>query len=272
MARAIPVAVITGASAGIGAALAHVFADHGHALVLVARRAAQLKTLADTIEERGRARPHVIVLDLGLPDAAARLDDELRDSGLEPQFLINNAGFGLLGLAANLHRTEQLAMIDLNVRVLTELSLLFSESLVRHRGGILNVASIASFMPGPGMAVYHATKAYVLSLSEALHRELGAQGVRVTALCPGPVETEFQARAGIPQNYFPRLLARTAERVAREGYEGMMRGRRIVIPGSANKVASLLMRQLPRPALRLLRAARSRLRPDPVRRHRCHDV
>jgi short-subunit dehydrogenase len=163
-------------------------------------------------------------------------------------------------------------MIDLNVRVLTELSLLFSESLVRHRGGILNVASIASFMPGPGMAVYHATKAYVLSLSEALHRELGAQGVRVTALCPGPVETEFQARAGIPQNYFPRLLARTAERVAREGYEGMMRGRRIVIPGSANKVASLLMRQLPRPALRLLRAARSRLRPDPVRRHRCHDV
>jgi short-subunit dehydrogenase len=257
MADATPVAVITGASAGNGAALAHVFADHGHALVLVARRAAQLKVLADTIEERGRARPHVIVLDLGLPDATTRLEDELRDNGLEPQFLVNNAGFGLLGPAANLDRAEQLAMIDLNVRALTELSLRFSDSLVRHRGGILNVASVASFLPGPGMAVYHATKAYVLSLSEALHRELAPQGVRVTALCPGPVETEFQARAGIPQNYFPRLLARTAERVAREGYEGMMRGQRIVIPGSANKIAALLVRLLPRQALRALRAARS---------------
>ena len=257
MAKATPVAIITGASAGIGVALAHVFADHGHALVLVARRAAQLKVLADTIEERGRARPHVIVLDPGLPDATTRLEDELRDNGLEPQFLVNNAGFGLLGPAANLDRAEQLAMIDLNVRALTELSLRFSDSLVRHRGGILNVASVASFLPGPGMAVYHATKAYVLSLSEALHRELAPQGVRVTALCPGPVETEFQARAGIPQNYFPRLLARTAERVAREGYEGMMRGQRIVIPGSANKIAALLVRLLPRQALRALRAARS---------------
>jgi len=257
MAKATPVAIITGASAGIGVALAHVFADHGHALVLVARRAAQLKVLADTIEERGRARPHVIVLDLGLPDATTRLEDELRDNGLEPQFLVNNAGFGLLGPAANLDRAEQLAMIDLNVRALTELSLRFSDSLVRHRGGILNVASVASFLPGPGMAVYHATKAYVLSLSEALHRELAPQGVRVTALCPGPVETEFQARAGIPKNYFPRLLARTAERVAREGYEGMMSGQRIVIPGSANKIAALLVRLLPRQALRALRAARS---------------
>ena len=105
-------------------------------------------------------------------------------------------------------------MIDLNVRVLTELSLRFVESLARHRGGILNVASVASFMPGPGMAVYHATKAYVLSFSEALHRELGAQGVRVTALCPGPVETEFMARAGIPEGYFPHFLSRSAERVA----------------------------------------------------------
>ena len=257
MAKATPVAIITGASAGIGVALAHVFADHGHALVLVARRAAQLKVLADTIEERGRARPHVIVLDLGLPDATTRLEDELRDNGLEPQFLVNNAGFGLLGPAAKLDRAEQLAMIDLNVRALTDLSLRFSDSLVRHRGGILNVASVASFLPGPGMAVYHATKAYVLSLSEALHRELAPQGVRVTALCPGPVETEFQARAGIPQNYFPRLLARTAERVAREGYEGMMSGQRIVIPGSANKIAALLVRLLPRQALRALRAARS---------------
>jgi short-subunit dehydrogenase len=246
MAHGTPVAVITGASAGIGAALAHVFADHGHALVLVARRATQLKALADTIEERGRARPHVIVIDLALPDASARVEDELREHGLEPQFLVNNAGFGLLGFAASLDRAEQLAMIDLNVRALTELSLRFAESLARHRGGILNVASVASFLPGPGMAVYHATKAYVLSLSEALHREFGAQDVRVTALCPGPVLTEFQARAGMSEAHFPRFLARGAERVAREGYEGLMRGRRVVIPGSTNKAAAFLVRLLPR--------------------------
>jgi len=267
MADATPVAVITGASAGIGEELAHVFADHGHALVLVARRAAQLKTLADTIEKRCRMRPHVIVADLGLPNAAARIEDELRELGLEPQFLVNSAGFGLLGLAADLDRAEQLAMIDLNIRVLTDLSLRFAESLVQHRGGILNVASVAGFVPGPGMAVYHATKAYVLSLSEALHRELGAQGVRVTALCPGPVETglspvpvetEFQVRAGISQDLFPHLFSRRVERVAREGYDGMMRGRRLVIPGSSNKVAARLVRLLPRRAARrLLRAVRS---------------
>jgi short-subunit dehydrogenase len=246
MANATPVAVITGASAGIGAALAHVFADHGHTLVLVARRAPQLKALADTIEERGRTRPHVIVIDLAIPDAAARIEDELRERGLEPQFLVNNAGFGLVGHAANLDRTEQLAMIDLNVRVLTELSLRFAESIARHHGGILNVASVAGFLPGPGMAVYHATKAYVLSLSEALYRELGAQGVRVTALCPGPVKTGFQERAGMPDGYFPRFLVRGAERVAREGYEGLVRGRRVVIPGSPNKTAAFLVRLLPR--------------------------
>jgi short-subunit dehydrogenase len=241
-----PVAVITGASAGIGAALANVFADNGHALVLVARRAPQLKALADAIEERGHARPHVIALDLAQADAATRIEDELRENGLEPKFLVNNAGFGLLGTAASLDRAEQLAMIDLNVRALTELSLRFAASLIRHRGGILNVASVASFMPGPGMAVYHATKAYVLSFSEALHRELGSQGVRVTALCPGPVETEFMARAGIPENYFPHFLSRSAPRVAQEGYDGLMRGRRVVIPGSNNKATAWLARMLPR--------------------------
>ena len=246
MASAKPVAVITGASAGIGAALAHVFADHGHALVLVARRAPQLKAQADLIEERGRARPTVIVIDLSRPDAAARIEEELRESGLEPQYLVNNAGFGLVGDFAGLDRADQLAMIDLNVRVLTELSLRFAASLARHRGGMLNVASVASFLPGPGMAVYHATKAYVLSFSEALHCEMQSQGVRVTALCPGPVVTEFQARARMPDGYFPRFLARAAERVAREGYEGMMRGQRVVVPGSTIKIAVSLLRLLPR--------------------------
>ena len=181
-------------------------------------------------------------------------------AGLEPKFLVNNAGFGLMGPAASLDRAQQLAMIDLNVRVLTELSLRFVESLARHQGGILNVASVASFMPGPGMAVYHATKAYVLSFSEALHRELGGQGVRVTALCPGPVETEFMARAGIPENYFPHFLSRSAERVAQEGYDGLMRGRRVVIPGSDNKVAAWLARLLPRRLVLWVAAHRRALR------------
>ena len=201
-----------------------------------ARRAPQLKALADAIEERGHARPHVIAIDLGQPDAAARIEDELREHGLEPQFLVNNAGFGLLGPAASLDRgaaarddRPQRARADRAVAALRR------RASTRHRGGILNVASVASFMPGPGMAVYHATKAYVLSFSEALHRELGGQGVRVTALCPGPVETEFMARAGIPENHFPHFLSRSAERVAQEGYDGLMRGRRVVIPGSSNK-------------------------------------
>jgi short-subunit dehydrogenase len=241
-----PITLITGASAGIGAALADEFARHGHALVLVARREPQLQAVADAVEKRGHPRPRVMIADLAQPGAIDGIDAQLRDTGLEVQFLVNNAGFGLMGPATQLDRNEQLAIVDLNARALTELSLRFVDSMTRHKGGILNVASVASFMPGPGMAVYHATKAYVLSFSEALHQELKPRGVRVTALCPGPVETEFQARAGMPSDYFPPMLARSAERVAHEGYSGLMANRRVVVPGSHNRVASLLPRLLPR--------------------------
>ena len=241
-----PVTLITGASVGIGAALADVFSAQGHALVLVARRAERLKAVADTIEAAGRPRPAVIVMDLGRTDAAAEIATELAALGLEPNFVVNNAGFGLVGLAADLDREQQLAMIDLNIRTLTDLSLRFVDSLARHHGGLLNVASIAGFMPGPGMAVYHATKAYVLSFSEALHEELKPKGVRVTALCPGPVDTEFNTRAGVPDDYFPRFLARSADRVANDGYDGLMRNRSIVVPGSDNRVLTLLPRFVPR--------------------------
>ncbi len=192
-----PVALITGASAGIGADLARVFAEHGHELVLVARREAQLAALAEEIAARAGQLPLVLPIDLTQRDAVAKISAELSSRGLEPQFVVNNAGFGLSGAAASLDHGEELAMIDLNVRVLTELSLAFVDALARQRGGILNVASIAAFLPGPGMAVYYASKAYVLSFSEALHQELSGRGVRVSALCPGPVATEFQARAGI---------------------------------------------------------------------------
>lgn len=239
-----PVALITGASAGIGAELARVFAEHGHELVLVARREDRLAALADEIAAGGRQRPTVLNVDLERRDAVSGLAAELTSRGLEPQIVINNAAFGLVGRADKLSRDEQLAMIDLNVRALTELSLAFVESLGRHRGGILNVASVAAFMPGPGMAFYYASKAFVLSFSEALHQELSERGVKVTTLCPGPVPTEFQARAGLGDR-MPNVLALPAERVARIGYDGLMRGKRVVVAGIGNRIGVFLLRFMP---------------------------
>ena len=244
-----PVTLITGASAGIGAALAHVFAANGHELVLVARRAQALTAVADAIAATGRPRPTVLPADVARTDAARDIAEGLARRGLEPDTIVNNAGFGLLGNADTLERAEQLAMIDLNVRALTDLSLAFIDGLKRRRGGILNVASVAGFLPGPGMAVYYGTKAYVLSFSEALHHELKGAGVRVTALCPGPVPTEFQARSGITGKLFPSLLTRSAQRVARDGYRALAEGRRVVVPGSANRVVTMLAPFVPRSVL-----------------------
>jgi uncharacterized protein len=241
-----PVCLVTGASSGIGAALAREFGRHGHALVLTARRQTELDALADSIGSSRTPRPHVIAADIGTPVGIDRLAAELQARGLEPSIVVNNAGFGLLGAAAALDLAQQLAMIDLNVRALTDLTLRFLDSVIRHKGGILNVASIAGFMPGPGMAVYHASKAFAVSFTEAMHQELKEEGVRVCALCPGPVPTQFLARAGIPRGYFPSYLARSAERVAREGYEGFMGGHRIVVPGKPNRILTLLPRLLPR--------------------------
>jgi len=238
--------LITGASSGIGAALAREFARRGHPLVLTARREAELAALADSIAGWGGPRPAVIAADIGSGDGVASLAAELRARGLSISILVNNAGFGLLGDAASLDLAQQLAMVDLNTRALTDLTLRFIPDIVRNKGGILNVASIAGFLPGPGMAVYHASKAFAVSFSEAMHQELKEDGVRVCALCPGPVPTQFFARAGIPRGYFPSFLARSAERVAREGYEGFMGGHRIVVPGFGNRVVTLLPRLLPR--------------------------
>jgi uncharacterized protein len=257
------VCLITGASAGIGQALARVLAKNGHALVLTARRQAELQALADQITIAGYTRPQLIVADLGRADGSAHLADAMQKAGLEPSFVVNNAGFGLLGEAAELDRYRQLAMIDLNIRALTDLSLRWIDSITRHRGGILNVASIAAFLPGPGMAVYHSTKAYVLSFTEALHEELKADGVRVCALCPGPVETEFFAVAGLPEDYIPAMFVRTAERVASEGYDGLIGGHRVVVPGTLNRLLTLLPRLLPRS---LMLATAEFWRPRPHRR------
>jgi short-subunit dehydrogenase len=240
------VVILTGASAGIGTELARVFARNGHRLVLIARRGDRLAELAREIAQAGHPEPVVLALDLQEPGMADKVDAELKTRGLEPQFVVNNAGFGLVGKAEERARAEQLQMIDLNIRALTDFSLKWIETLARHKGGILNVASVAGFLPGPGSAVYYASKAYVLSFTEALHRELKRKGVRVTALCPGPVPTEFQARAGLSDDEKKGLLTVSADRVAEEGYRGLMAGRRVVVPGFLNKVVTFLPRLMPR--------------------------
>lgn len=242
-----PVTVITGASSGIGAELARVFARNGHELALVARRQDRLSALADEIAAAGNIKPLVIVADLQRNDAAQMIGRALAAFEVEPQYIVNNAGFGLVGTAASLDGNEQLAMIDVNVSALTDLSLTFVDSLARHRGGILNVGSMAGFLPGPGMAVYYATKAFVLSFSEALHSELKRRGVRVSVLCPGPVPTEFAERAGVKgSSLAPSFLSQPAEFVAEAGYRGLMQGKRTIIPGLVNKLIILLIRVIPR--------------------------
>ena len=240
------VTLITGASAGIGTELARVFASNGHRVALVARRADRLKTLSGEITAAGGAAPIVISCDLEQSDAGDKIAGALAAEGVEVEFVVNNAGFGLFGNAIEMDRLEQLGIIALNIRAVTDLSLRFSEQLIRHRGGILNVGSIAGFLPGPGMAVYYASKAYVLSFSEALRRELAPRGVRVTVLCPGPVPSEFQARAGFDPGFDSAVLNVSASDVALAGYRGLMANKRAVLPGLGIKIVPFLLRLLPR--------------------------
>ena len=240
------VTLITGASAGIGAELARVFASNGHRVALVARRADRLMQLADEIAAAGGAAPIVIPCDLEQPDAGDKIAAALIAEGVEVEYVVNNAGFGLFGNAIERDRAGQLGIIAVNIRALTDLSLRFSDSLIRHRGGILNVGSIAGFLPGPGMAVYYASKAYVLSFTEAMRGELAPHGVRVTALCPGPVPSEFQARAGFLPGFDSAILNVSASDVALAGYRGLMANKRAVMPGLGIKIVPFLLRLFPR--------------------------
>jgi len=240
------VTLITGASAGIGTELARVFASNGHRVALVARRAERLAALAGEITASGAAAPIVIACDLERPDAGDKIAAALAAEGAEVEFVVNNAGYGLFGNAIELNRAEQLGIIAVNIRAMTDLSLRFSDQLIRHRGGILNVGSVAGFLPGPGMAVYYASKAYVISFSEALRCELGPRGVRVTALCPGPVPSEFQARAGFKPGFDSAILNVSALDVAKAGYRGLMANKRAVLPGLGIKLVPLLLRLFPR--------------------------
>jgi len=240
------VTLITGASAGIGTELARVFASKGHRVVLVARRADRLTKLAEEIVAGGAAAPIVIACDLEQPDAGDKIAATLAGEGVEVEYVVNNAGFGLFGNAIELDRAQQLGMIAVNIRMMTDLSLRFSDQLIRHRGGILNLGSIAGFLPGPGMAVYYASKAYVLSFSEALRGELAPRGVRVTTLCPGPVPSEFQVRAGFEPGFDSAILNVSAADVAKAGYRGLIANKRAVLPGIGIKIVPFLLRLFPR--------------------------
>lgn len=240
-----PVTLVTGASAGLGAEFARQCRARGDTVALVARRRDRLDALA---VELGGA--HVFAADLMQPGAPARLLAELQAQDLSVETLINNAGFGLAGRFADQPAERQLEMIALNVTALTELCrLVLPAMLERQRGAILNVASTAAFQAGPNSAVYYASKAYVLSLTEALHEEAKGKGVRVTALCPGPTATEFFEVAGSADGALARL-ATDPKSVVRAGLDGLADGRAIVIPGLRNKLTSQASRFLPRATMR----------------------
>jgi short-subunit dehydrogenase len=239
------VTLITGASAGIGAEFARVFATNGHRLALTARRTDRLTELAAEIKASGRPEPIVIPCDLEAQDAGDTIEAALSAAGVEVEYLVNNAGFGLFGRITELDRSEQIGIVEVNVRALTDLSLRFAKDLIKNRGGLINVGSIAGFLPGPGMAVYYASKAYVISFTEALRKELEPHGVRVTVLCPGPVQTEFQERAGLEPGFDSSLLDVPPRQVAEQAYRGLMANKRAVLPGYV-KMVPLMLRLFPR--------------------------
>lgn len=240
--------LITGASRGIGRALAEEFAAHGRDLVLVARDAHALANLSRSLEDRHGVAVAVLPADLAQPESREELVRRVGDAGLEIEILINNAGLGLFGPFADSEWEVERRTVEVNVAALTELTKRFLPPMLkRGRGRILNVASTAAFVPGPLMAVYYATKAYVLSFSEAIGNELAGTGVTVTALCPGPTETGFQERARVPADTAPRHgFVMEASAVARVGYRATMRGERLVIPGWRSRLLVQVVRALPR--------------------------
>lgn len=240
------VTLITGASAGLGVDFARQLSAEGRRLVLVARRKDRLDALA---KELGNAR--VVAIDLSESGASERLMADLEKAGEYVDLLVNNAGFGLTGRFDTLDGKRLRQMIDLNCGALTELSHAVIPAMKRRKSGaILNVASTAAFQPGPGMAVYFATKAYVLSFSEALHEELKADGIVVSALCPGPTATEFGEVAGFKGHAVVDSMTAQSAPVAAAGLAGLAKGKAVVIPGFANKAGAQGHRFLPRSILR----------------------
>jgi short-subunit dehydrogenase len=239
--------LITGASGGIGYELAKLFGGDRHNLVLVARSVDKLALVAAELQTHG-VTVKTIALDLAAPPAPKFLFDQLQREGIAVDILINNAGFGAFGAFAQMPAEEILGQIDLNIRALTELTRLFLPPMIARRSGrIMNVASTAAFQPGPLMAVYYATKAYVLSFSEAIANELRDTGVTVTCFCPGATHTDFAKRAGVENSrLFKQVGAMSAEKVALDGYRAVMEGRGLAISGVHNWLVAQSTRFAPR--------------------------
>ena len=245
------VALITGASAGLGVEFARQLSKRGHRLVLAARRKDRLDALA---RELGNAR--AVAIDLSKANAAAKLMADLEAAGEQVEILVNNAGFGLIGRFAELDPKRERQMIDLNVGALTDLCRAVAPGMIKRKSGaILNVASTAAFQPGPKMAVYFATKAFVLSFTEALHEELRPHGVKVTCLCPGPTRTEFGEVAGFGGNGAFDKVAMEAGEVVEAGLKGMDRNRAVIVPGLVNKIGAISTRFAPRSVVRKIAGA-----------------
>lgn len=243
--------LVTGASSGIGLELARCFAADSSRLVLVARKGNALEALAAELRKAHKIQAQVITADLAHPDSPTRLLAHLQSAGLKVDVLVNNAGFGAQGRFAELPLGRQLEMLQVNITSLTHLTgLLLPGMIERRHGGILNVASTAAFQPGPGMAVYYATKAYVLSFSEALAEELAGTGVTVTAVCPGPTATNFGAAANMRTLGLVKKVSMSAEAVARQGHAGYRRGKVVIINGFGNAVPAFLVRIFPRAVVR----------------------
>jgi uncharacterized protein len=247
--RTNPIALITGASGGIGLELARIFARESHDLALVARSHDKLKSIAEDLQQTYGVQVKYYTKDLSISSTPEEIFEVLQSEGGNIDVLVNNAGFGWRGEFAKMELSDALEMIQVNITSLTHLTRLFLPGMIeRKRGKILNVASTAAFQPGPLMATYYASKAYVLSFSEALSEELEGTPVTVTALCPGPTATGFGARAGFAnEKIIGNLLSMNSYTVALEGYKGLMKGKPLVVSGWKNWLGTQLIRFLPRP-------------------------
>ena len=238
-------ALVTGASSGIGQELAHLFAANGSDVVLVARRGDRLREIAERFERRHGVSAMPVTADLAVEGAAGRLHETLTERGRTVDVLVNNAGFGVYGRFTETAADEEAAMRRLNVETPTRLAKLYAPGIKARGGGILNVASVAGVVPAPGAAVYGATKAYLLSFSEALAEEL-APTAQVTALCPGETDTGFMRRGGMAASGVADGRLLDPAQVAQTGYHGFRNGDRVVVPGVRDKLRALLHRLLPR--------------------------
>ncbi|NRA85905.1 MAG: SDR family oxidoreductase [Rhizobiales bacterium] len=248
-----PVTVITGASGGIGEYLAYEFAAMGEDLLLVARSADKLQTIAAKIETQYSVNTSFLALDLSEATAGEQLAEHLKQNEMQVRHLVNNAGFGLNGPMQKLDRLEQLNMIDLNVRSLTDLSLRFLDEVAANEGGILNVASTISFMAAPYMGVYGASKAYVLSFTEALSGEMKDRNVKISAVCPGPTATGFGARSHMDRSdLFDHVPTMSAKDVAKIAFRDYMRRKTVIVTGISNKPLPYIIRLAPRWLTRLI--------------------